>query len=79
MNSSRIILWSTVKLSLELENRSECQTKRKTFLNAVGGRRNESRVRAQGCYIKKGLTERKSCSEHVDNVASHALLFGSTW
>lgn len=32
MNSSRIILWSTVKLSLELENRSECQTRRKTFL-----------------------------------------------
>lgn len=53
MNSSRIILWSTVKLSLELENRSECQTKRKTFLMQLV----EEEMKAE--WEHRGATSRK--------------------
>lgn len=45
----------------------------KNISDAITGR-NESRLREQGSYIKKGLTKTKSCADHIDNVAFHALL-----
>lgn len=75
MNSSGIVLWNTVKMPLGLENRSGCQRRRR---KTAIGRRNESRLREQGSYIKRGLAESRSCAEHVDNIAFHVLPLGNT-